>query len=46
MENAATPTPGHWNINDVYREFRSKLIRGRGTSTAKVPRIIGPAAPA
>ena len=19
MENAATPTPGHWDINDVYR---------------------------
>jgi len=19
MENAPTPTPGHWNINDIYR---------------------------
>jgi acetolactate synthase I/II/III large subunit len=19
MENIATPTPGHWNINDIYR---------------------------
>ena len=20
MENAPTPTPGHWNINDIYRK--------------------------
>ena len=20
MENAPTPTPGHWNINDIYRQ--------------------------
>ena len=22
MENAPTPTPGHWNINDIYRKGR------------------------
>ena len=22
MENAPTPTPGHWDINDVYRNGR------------------------
>jgi len=20
MENVPTPTPGHWNINDIYRK--------------------------
>jgi acetolactate synthase I/II/III large subunit len=22
MENAPTPTPGHWNINDIYHKAK------------------------
>ncbi len=28
MENAPTPTPGHWDINDVYRLGGLELFRG------------------